>query len=78
MELVTDESFADAALRALEALDELGRPARSADRSRLVRDLGLPRNVFAWLGRRRAIEPDPGGPPIAESSPGSVGSGSET
>ncbi len=62
VELVTDESFADAALRALEALDELGRPARSADRSRLVRELGLPRNVFAWLGRRRAIEPDPGGP----------------
>lgn len=59
---VTDESFADAALRALEALDELGRPARSADRSRLVRELGLPRNVFANLGRMGAIEPDQGGP----------------
>lgn len=67
MDAATDEPFADAALRALEAMDEMGRPARTEDRSRLVRELGLPRHVFAWLGRTRAIEPAPGGPADARA-----------
>lgn len=54
------DDLAEHAVAALKALEALGRPSRTSDRSRLWKYHRLPFQIGAFLGRRGAIAP-PGG-----------------
>lgn len=58
---VEADDFAEQVVTALKALDALGHPSTSSDRSNLWRAHGLPFRISSFLGRSGAIAPPPEG-----------------